>query len=370
MALLGARALIDLAVPTGVDGAEILRFQMQDGRTAEEVVAEAAAIIGVVNEEVEQTFGGLYYRTETQFGMTTQGGASGMTPRKSEFKRADGVRTEQIGSMLPLWDYEDGVEWTPLYLRRAYRSQITGDLQQIADRWRNRINRDIWKRALTNTENAIGSAGYDVPWAIGDSVSVPYVPPSYGSLDFDATHTHFVADNDFNDAINAAMLQLRHHGHSGRLSVYINPDDADEATAFTDEGYFIKYVPAGITINAVSGAAMAIAQGELQGMPGEIIGLWDAGINGYAEIRTHYGVPAGYGFATKSYGVNNPRNGLAVREEPAIGFGLRVMPQVTRDINPELDFILFEATHGVGVNERLNGVAFRHSSDSWENPSF
>lgn len=371
MVLLGARALIDIAVPTGVDGAEVLRFQLQDGRTAQEAIAEAAAIIGAVNEEIMATYGGLLYLTETQFGTTTQGGARGRTPAKAEFKRADGIRTEQIGSMLPLRDYEDAVEWTPLYLRRAYRSQITGDLQAIADRWRQRMDFDIWKRAMLNTENLIGTAGYDVPWAIGTGTNVNFIPPDFGSKTFDSTHTHFVADTDFDDAANLAVSELRHHGHRGRLSIYVNPDDTDEVSAFLTDGQFIKYIPRDVNVVAGSTSApVAVAEGELEGMPGEVFGLWDAGTQGYAELRSHWAVPAQYGFVTKSYGVNNPRNGLAIREEPGIGFGLRVMPQVTSDINPELDYVKFEATHGVGVNDRLNGVSFYFGNNTWTNPTF
>jgi hypothetical protein len=60
---------------------------------------------------------------------------------------------------------------------------------------------------------------------------------------------------------------------------------------------------------------------------------------------------------TKSYGLNDPRNGLAVREEPGVGFGMQVKPKMTDDAVRQLKRIAFEATHGVGVNDRTNGVA-------------
>src|SRR5690242_12024428 len=98
MPLLGARALIDIAVPTGIDSGEVLKFQLQDGRTAEQIIAETAAIIGAVNEELIANYGGMLYMTESQYAFYRQGGAgTGKTQKKSEFKRADGERGSLIG---------------------------------------------------------------------------------------------------------------------------------------------------------------------------------------------------------------------------------------------------------------------------------
>jgi hypothetical protein len=365
MPLLGARALIDIAVPTGIDGSEVLRFQLQDGRSAEEVIAESAAILGEVNEELEQRFGGLYFRTEDQYAIATVGQTSRTkTPRKAEFKRADGVRTEQHGNMLPLWDYEDAVEWTPLYLRRAFRSQIDGDLMLIRDRWFTRVHYDLLRRSLTNDENLIGTNGYDVPWAIGTGMNVNFIPPQYGSRVFSSSHTHFVVKNDsdsgvdYNDLIESMMEELRHHGHRGNLQILVSEDDLDTVVAYSTSGEFVELNPANLTvISGNTNAPVRVAAGEADGIPGELFGYWKSKKWGVAELRYDEVIPTAYALATRSYGINNPRNGLAVREEPGIGFGIMAKPQVTSDVNPELDYIKFEAGHGVGVNDRTNGVA-------------
>ncbi len=377
MALLGARALIDLAIPTGLDGAEILKFQLQDGRTAQQVIAEAAAMIGNINEELNAQYGGLWQITEEQYARYAQGEAArSETPLKAEFKRADGVRAAEIGHMLRLLDYEDAVEWTPLYLRRAYPTQITADLQLIADRWRNRVDKDVIARALTNTEHAIGSLGYDVPWAIGTGVNVAYIPPQFGATIFDSTHTHFVVkdlDSDgYDDLIEAMMAHLREHGHRGTLTALVAFDDVASYSAFSTSGEFVELNPAGLQIIAGSSSApVRVASGETDGIPGELFGYWKSKHYGLCELRSHSRVPTGYALMTKSYGVGSPRNGLAVRTEPGIGFGLRVSPQVTSSINPELDYIKFEATHGVGVWDRTNGVAgyIASGASTWSNPS-
>lgn len=377
MALLGARALIDRAIGTGLDATEILKFELQDGRTAEQVIGEAAAMIGDLNQQLLNQYGGLAYITERQWARYANGESSrSETPVKSEFKRADGVRASMIGHMLPLVDYEDAVEWTPLYLRRAYGDDITADLQLITDRWRNRVDKDIITRALTNTENAIGSAGYDVGWAIGTGMNVNFIPPQHGATIFSSSHTHYVVKDDstldYDDLVEAMMGQMRHHGHTGTLSLLVAYDDAAEYSAFTSAGLFVPLEPAQIQVVAGSTSApVRITQGTTDGIPGDLIGYWKSPIYGLAEIRTHARIPTDYAFMTKSYGINNPRNGLAIRTEAGVGFGLMVTPQRSQSINPELDFIKFEATHGVGVNDRINGVAgyIANSAASWVNPT-
>ncbi len=377
MALLGARALIDRAIGTGLDATEILKFQLQDGRTAEQVIGEAAAMIGDLNQQLLNQYGGLAYITERQYARYAQGESSrSETPVKSEFKRADGVRASMIGHMLPLNDYEDAVEWTPLYLRRAYGDDITADLQLITDRWRNRVDKDIITRALTNTENAIGSAGYDVGWAIGTGLNVNYIPPQYGATVFGTSHTHYVvkddASLDYDDLVEAMMANMREHGHMGNLSLLVAFADVAEYSAFTSAGLFVPLEPPNIQVVAGSASApVRIAQGATDGIPGDLFGYWKSPHYGVAEIRSHARIPTDYAFMTKSYGINNPRNGLAIRTEPGVGFGLMVTPQRTQSINPELDYIKFEATHGVGVNDRINGVAgyIANGAASWVNPT-
>lgn len=379
MAVLGARALIDLAIPIGLDGAEILKFQLRDGRTAQQVIAEAAAMIGNINEELNSFYGGLWRITENQYARYADGEtARSETPVKVEFKRADGVRAGIIGHMLRLVDYEDAVEWTPDYLRRAYAAQITTDLQLIADRWRNRVDHNVIERALTNTEHKVGGVGYDVPWAIGSGVNVPYIPPQFGAKVFESTHSHFVVINSsidgqgYDDLIEKMMEHLREHGHRGTLTALVAFDDMAEYAAYSTSGEFVELNPAGLQIIAGSSSApVRVVSGETDGVPGDLFGYWKSKKFGLCELRSHTRVPTGYAFMTKSYGVGNPRNGLAVRVEPGRGFGLRVNPQVTTSINPELDYIKFEATHGVGIWDRTNGVAgyIEAGATSWQNPT-
>ena len=117
-------------------------------------------------------------------------------------------------------------------------------------------------------------------------------------------------------------------------------------------------VPANIAVigGAASTAEIRTMQGEIRGVPGEVFGYFMSkwGVN---ELRYHERIPTGYAWMGRSYGTNHVRNGLAIREAPDRGFGLRVEPVVSRHLQPRMEKLTFEASHGVGVNDRTNGVA-------------
>lgn len=360
MAVLGPRALIDLALPTGIDAGELMRFQMQEGMTAAEVIGLAATVIGEVNVAIEQRWGGLFYITEQMTAQYRQKtGSARKTPTNSEFTTADPVRGGRIGHMLPREDYTDTIAWSEEFLRRASRELIRLDIDEISDSWYNRLDSQIIERALTTTEQLIGSAGYSPGWAIGTGMNLNYIPPQYRAYTFDSTHTHFIKTNaaiSTTNTISTLILmaaQLSHHGFSGRKVAIVAEVDAAYYTGMTG---FIAIIPAEFRAITGGSAALTLATGEVEGIPGETLG-YVMTPSGIVEIRAHERIPTGYLWMTKSFGVNNPRNGLAIWTENGVGFGLRPDPQVSRSIMPKLEAVFFKATHGVGVGDRLNGVA-------------
>jgi hypothetical protein len=363
MAVLGARAAIDLAMPSTIDASRVFNFQMRNGKTGPEIISEAAAVIGAVNEEIMRRWGGLIYITDAPYSYYRQGttGQADKTPKKVEFKIAEAVRGSTGGHMLVKEDYEDALGWTPLYLRDAFDAQVTADLDEIGSRWRNRVETDVLTRMFSNAVNAVGS-GYDVPWAIG-SGTAPYQPPSYSSNTFDTTHTHFkfTSTGSIDATKAAALLELmvgemvHHEGLQGRYVAIVSSADVASYAGMTG---FVKFIPTDVQVVAGGSAApVYIAPRELEGMPGEIFGFYLSARGPVVELRAEVRVPTGYAWMGKSFGQNAPRNPIAVREHPGIGFGLRTDPQLTTSLQPELAYLLFKATHGVGVNDRLNGVA-------------
>lgn len=378
--ILGPRALINIAVPTGVDAGEVLRFSLKDGSSAEQVVAQAAALIGAKNEELFARYGGMLSLTEEIWKRMRQGeGARSSTPIKSEFSRSDAVQSLQLGQMWPILDYMDALGWTPEYLRDAYVAQLMDDLDLILERWENRVDFDILTRAITDTETAIATNGYDVPWAIGTGDNVNFTPPQFRGKVFTTSHTHF----DFNDSdtntydvlLDAMSDDLREHGFSGRLQCLVSDADIVTVKALAN---FVLSVPIDVsTPGGSTSTKIFTREGEPEGIPGTFFGLFVAR-RGIVELFLHERIPTGYAFMTRSFGVGNVNNGLIIRVHPrgnlasgGTGFGLSVDPQVNNSIVPQMSSIDFHATHGVGVGQRLNGVAGYRASgiSSWANPT-
>ena len=362
MAVLGPRALIDIALPTGVDAARVFGFQMEEGVTAEQVISMAATMIGDANDLVSQRYGGIMARTSRAFARYRQGsGTTTKTPTAAEFAGADPIRGEQIGNMLPRNDFQDALGWSRKFLERADSELLRFDVMEIRDRWINRVDYDIVLRLLSSLENQIGAAGYDVPWVNGTSGNVDFIPPQWRGKSFANTHTHFVRVNAAISTTNSASAldtmatHLSEHGHVGRKFAIVSETDIAMYTGITN-GRFAPLIPGEFRLTAGNSAAPALsAAGELQGIPGELFGFYNSN-SGVVELHSHERFPTGYLWMGKSYGDNNPSNSLALREDKK-GFGLQVIPQLDRSMVPQLDKLNFEATHGVGVNDRTNGVA-------------
>lgn len=360
-ALLGPRAAVDLVTPTGLDAATIWEFEvLRETMTAGELLQTTAALIGGVNQDIANMYGGIMTITDEMYGITRQGeGSRTMTPLKVEFTDSDAVRSDEIGHMLPLTPYEDAVGWDEEYLLNGSRRQVQFDLQLITERWRNRFDYEFVTRILTDTENAIGSSGYDVGWAIGTGTNVNYIPPQWRGHIFSSSHTHYLykdSDSDtYADLLNSMVQQLRHHGFGGRLVCLVSEDDLASYTALS--GY-AEWIPPEIRLGVTTTADTPkwVYDGMFEGVPGELFGFFKS-TRGMVELRYHERIPTGYAWMTKSFGNLSPQNGVAIRRHPSVPFGLRPDAQLTKSINPSLEYVRFLGRFGVGVNDRLNGVA-------------
>ncbi len=371
--VLGARAAADLAIPAGIDAARVLAFQNRSGRNAQDIIQLAASTIGVKNEELAARWRRFSYITTSPYAYYGAGiSGNSRTPEKTEFKQAEPIRSDTSGHMLPGTDKEDALGWTPQYIRDSLDEQLLSDIALIAARWENKVDYDMFKRMFTNTENPIGT-GYDVPWAIGTGVNVPFIPQMYGANAFDSTHTHFVTQSGTFNAANAKLLlekmvkELIHHGYTGRLTAMVGFADIAVYAGMTG---FVKFVPGDIQVVAGSASApIYIATKELMGAAGEVFGFYLSDTGPVVELRYSERIPTTYAWMGKSMGDNSPTNPQALRVHPAIGFWMRADPQLSRSINPEIDLVLFKAFHGAGTNNRLAGVSGMGNSSSWVNPT-
>lgn len=371
--VLGVRSAVDLAIPTGVDAGEIFKFQMRTKRTAEEVVRDAATAVGAANAQIAAQYGNLFIITEELYGFTRQGETSrSMTPRDTEYTDADAIRSDVLGSMLPLASYHDALGWTKKYLQNAVDMQLNADIQLLVERWINRFDYQLFTRMLTNTENAIGSAGWDVPWAIGTGTNVNYIPPAYYGAPFSSSHTHFVvkddSSDDYDDLIEAMITELRHHGFAGRAVLWVNETDLATVSALTN---WTQLQPVEVQfVGGNTGSPIAFARGEYEGLPGTLAGYYRSQ-KGLIEVRYHPRIPQKYAWMTIPAGANSANAPFAIRVHPDIPFGMTADPELTNSINPKLKQVNFEAEFGLGVNNRLRGVAgyIDAGATVWVNPT-
>ena len=370
---IGARTLMDNAIPTGVDGTVLFERGMEDGVSTMEILEFGAALIGRINTELEAEYGGLIYFTSRDFSRYRQGESGrAPTPLESEFSDEDGKRAQKVGHMLPRNDFHDVLAYTKLYLKRSNREDVRDDFMVITDSWRDRVALDVLTRLLTNTEILIGNSGYSPGWAIGSGANVNFIPPKNGNITFDSTHTQYLRINGAMNAANAAaalngaarlLSRLR---HVGRKVALVSEADVSVYTSM-DSKSFVRFIPGQFQQQA-GATDLTIVRGELEGIPGEIFGYWISSY-GVIELRYHDRVPTGYLYIGKSYGTNSERNPLAARID-AQGFGLMIDPEIRWGTQPRLAKIDFDATHGVGVNDRTNGVVYQIETGgtTFENP--
>jgi hypothetical protein len=371
MSVLGIRASIDLVTPTGVDAQKVFEFiTLKTRLTPLEIIQRLAAAVGSVNERIAARYASLLSFSETPYAFYRQGdGSRVMTPVSTEYASAKPRKGALIGHMLPYKEFDDALGWTEKYLKNAFEDQITADINEVTDAWLNRVDFDFAKRSLTDSENAIGSAGYDVGWAIGTGDSVNYIPPQYLGKVFDSTHSHYNfhddTSEDWDDVIEAAVLDLTEHGLNSGLVMITSEADIAEFRALTR---FIELLPERVTaLAAATGIPMYSVAGEFTGVPGVPYGFYNS-TRGLVALVYHERFPTDYAL---TYSTGSPVRPLAVRIGEGESFGLQVEVEATTTVNPKIKQVNLNGAHGIGVNDRLAAVAsYLHAgAASYANPS-
>lgn len=384
--ILGANTLIQNVIPTGVDAGYIYRFSMQRGMNPTDVLSMAAVVIGEANQYAAAQYGGLFYLTERLYATYAQGtGTRRMTPLASEFSQPPGSTNENIGHMMFIRMYADKTEWSRKRLQHAMPEDLRADVEMKKTAWYDRVDFDIFSALFRKSEIAVGTVGKSVPWVNGTDGSVDYLPPQWRSKVHAASHSHFIRITAALSSANAVSTietmaeHLAHHGHTGNKLCYVGDNVADALLTSTDKKVANFINPDFIVLSGNAAAPVSYQPGQIEGVPGEIV-CYVQTKNGLVEVRKHDRVPvllpdgstaAGHLWMGKTYGNQDMRNPLAIRVQPDMGFGLMMNPQVDKSVNPSLESILFEAEHGVNVNDRTNGVAAQIASGgaTYEEPT-
>lgn len=371
--VLGALNILDRALPTGVDGDRLARWALRDGVTYQDLINQTSLALAEFNQSLVDQWGWSFFITEELMMEYEQGGSVNAMPELTDQDRPEPIHGETIGHMLDLKYYGRAIGGSRKFFRDIRSAKLRSSISAVvrAARWRFEIQ--LLNRLLTNTENPIGAAGYDVPFVRGAGGNVDFIPPPHGGEEFTSSHDHFLgidSDNDgFDDMLVALAEHLIEHGHQPPFDALVSFADLTDYHALED---FVEYVNiANLVIDRGGGTSgNAFFAAEQLMMQGGHFGDYKSPY-GIIRLRMNQRIPTGYAGMYKSGGTNVESNPIAVRVHPEEGFGCFVVPETTQDVHVPIKQLDVEMEFGISVGmDRTNGAAaFLDSSGNWSNPS-
>ena len=369
--VLGPQTLLNMALPTGWDSTRIAQWALRDGITYGELANTLALALADFNQEMVNDWGWLFFITEELAMEYEQGGSVTEMPEITDVDKPEALHGTTIGHMIDLRAYGQGIGGTRRYFRDARSAKINAAIANLVRRGRWRFEKKLLTRWFTNTENSIGTSGYDVPFVRGTGGTVDYAPPAYDGEDFDTDHTHYLAtdsdDDGYDEVLNQMAEHVSEHGHAPPFTALVAKADIANYKALSDFVEIVEPVISMVDRGSETTGAQYFARGE---RPFGMLGYFH-GDYGLIEVRYSARVPTGYAGLVKSYGQLDGRNPLAVRVHPQVGFGAYVIPETTPDDDYPVKQLDVEMEFGVSVGrDRAIGAANYHvSDDTWANPT-
>lgn len=369
--ILGPQTLLDKALPTGWDGTRIAEWKTREGIAWSQVASEMAQALGAFNQDLAAKWSPFFFLTEEIAMEYPNGGTVTEAPDITDVDDVDSLGGSTIGHMLPLRVYGGAIGGTRRYFRDARLAKVRAGITNNVKRLEWRFEKKLLTRMFTNTENTIGTAGYDVPFVRGTGGNVDFAPPAYGGEAFATSHDHFLGvasgTYGFDAMLNQLVETLQEHGHEAPYVALVSKADIASYTALTR---FIEIVDPRIMLidraGATSGNQYFSRAQRTFGHFGDFQSDY-----GLVELYLSNRIPTAYAGLYKSYGNLDARNSIAVRVHPDNGFGAYVVPETVNDIQYPIKKLSIEMEYGIGVGQdRTNGaVAYRSGGGSWSNPT-
>lgn len=368
--VLGPSTIANLAIPSGWDATTILNWQLKEGRTYEQVVAQLALALGSLNDEFIRTWGWMFSITDEPMLEYPDGAAVTPSQPITDLSKIDVVGGTTIGSMLPMRLFGEGVGGSWKYFVRTREAKVLADFAVNINRLKWRFEIDLLTRFFSDAENVIGS-GRDVPFVRGGG-AIPYTPPAYQGVTFTNTHNHFLGVDSTTEGydvmLNSLAATLEEHGHTAPFRALVAKTDVQAYQTLPD---FVKLVDAQITIIDRGGESSGNRY-YAQGTPMVSGGLFGRYQSPYGEIElmANARLASGYAGLCKSYGQLDARNPLLVRVAEE-GFGVYIISETSDSRQFPVKTIKEAFEFGVGVGrDRTNGAAARRvSGGAWANPT-
>lgn len=369
--VLGPLNLMNKALPLGVDGARLAQWAMRDGVTYGELVNQMALALGDANQQLVNRWGWLFFLTEETAMEYEQGGSVTPMTEITDMDKPRAIHGTTIGHMIDLRAYGEAIGGTRRFFRDIRSAKLRASISTIVRRGIWRFEQRLLTRLFTNTENAIGASGYDVPFVRGGG-TVAYAPPAWDGEAFTTSHTHYIGydsgdSKTLTDVLNGLAATLQEHGHEPPFKAIVSRANISTYAGLTK---FVELVNIpGLMIDR---------GGESTGNQMFRQAAWEGGHfgdfqsdYGHVELHASQRVASNYVGMAKSYGQLDARNPLAVRVHPDQGFGFFVVPETTLDDDTPIKQMDVEFEFGVSVGaDRTNGAAgLLVSGGTWANAS-
>ena len=355
----GYMNIMQRALPTGIDGTRIAEWQLRDGSSYGAMVQSLATALSAVNQQWVTRFGEVFSITEELIMEYPNGGSVTEMPEITDESKPGSVRGETIGHMLPLAPYGKGIGGTYRYFRDARQAQIQSSITTLVNQAKWRFEKKLFGRFFSSTENAIGSAGYDVPFVAGSGKTVLWVPPAYEGTAFTTSHSHFIGydsgSKNMGDVLNGLAATLDEHGIAAPYTAWVSRADVASFRVLTKFIQFVAPVVTYIDRGSETTGNQMYANGQPMVAEGTF-GYFQSDY-GLIELKAFNRIPTGYVGLFKSYGQLAAGNPLAVRVHPAEGFGLKIRTETADDMKYPIKDVIVELEFGVGVgSNRANGA--------------
>lgn len=366
--VMGPLTLQDKALPVGVDGARVAQWAMRDGVTYEQLVGMVSLALGATNQALMDKWSWLFNITGEIMMEYPNGGAILPMTELTDIDKPALIKGTTIGHMLPLRYYGEAIGGTWRYFRDIRSTQLKAAITTIVNRGIWRFEQRLLTRFFTSTEEAIGAAGYSVPFVHSTTGAVDFQPPAYDGNAFANTHDHFIGVNvstpkTMADVLEALAATLAEHGHSAPFTALVSRADIALFNALTNWVTIVDNAVQVIDRGSGTTGSQFFARGQRD--LGRI-GFFQSSV-GLIELIATNRLATGYVGMTKSYGSNDPRNALAVRVHPDSGFGLSIATKTSENLDWPVEQVDVDLEFGVGVGQdRTNGaVAFLVAGGSY-----
>jgi len=353
--------LKNFVLPTYWDAATLEKYRLADGTTYDQLVADIAGALNIVNGELlsEPLYSGLLSTTDELAIEYPVGDTNGFVSH-TEYTKPDAQRGATTGHMLPLNAYDRDLGWTWDFLRKARRTQLDADIASAMKDLRNVWHRRILQRLFTSTFTAVGAAGRSMPLAdagVADPAYIPPAAPERGGT-FLATHTHVLFAAGITQAnLLTAVGHVWEHNVDGPFDLLISQADL---AAWTNTANVTGFVPRADSLIRYGATA------DLATVDESYIGAVETDY-GPCRMRANGRIPTGYWSVYKSYGAGDQRNPMRVRlGEYGVGAtllkaeGIREYP---------LEHAIMFTEFGEAINDRVGAVIFRNDGGAWADPT-